>query len=74
MSEAIPSIRILRLPAVKEKTGLSRSQIYRLMANNDFPSQVDLSDRVVGWIEGEIELWLRERKRRTRGEDFNAPK
>ena len=29
--------RLLRLPAVKQATGLSRSTIYRLMAKDAFP-------------------------------------
>lgn len=69
MSEPFPSIRILRLPAVKQKTGLSRSQIYRLMEdeNDPFPKQVVLSDRLVGWIEEEIDRWLLRRVSQSRG-------
>lgn len=73
MSESIPSIQILRLPVVKLKTGFSRSQIYRLMEEEDdpFPRQVVLSDRLVGWIEEEIDRWLLRRVSRSRGSDAN---
>lgn len=65
----IPSIRMLRLPEVMRKTGLSRSQIYRLIDMGSFPSQVHLAERTAAWIDAEIEQWLMERINRTRGVD-----
>ena len=50
--------RVLRLPAVINRTGLSRSQIYRLMELNEFPHSARLSPAVSGWDEGEVDLWL----------------
>ncbi|MFV8432411.1 helix-turn-helix transcriptional regulator [Vibrio owensii] len=55
------SCRILRLPEVKEKTGLSRSSIYALMSKGDFPLSVSLGERAVGWIEADIRDWIDER-------------
>ena len=49
---------ILRLPDVKERTGLSRSSIYKLVAEGTFPRPVHLGPRAVGWVESEIEDWL----------------
>ena len=49
---------ILRLPAVKTRTGLSRSSIYLRMTNNDFPASVSLGGRAVGWVEEDINNWL----------------
>ncbi|NRB42411.1 MAG: AlpA family phage regulatory protein [Pseudomonadales bacterium] len=49
---------ILRLPAVKERTGLSRSSIYLRMANNEFPKSVSLGGRAVGWVEFDIDEWI----------------
>lgn len=49
---------ILRLPAVKSRTGLSRSAIYSLIAQGNFPKQIFLGERTVGWLEEEIEAWL----------------
>jgi len=51
-------IRMLRLPDVMQKTGLSRSQIYRLISLGTFPTQVQLAERACAWIEDEIEQWL----------------
>ncbi|MGH7057005.1 MAG: helix-turn-helix transcriptional regulator [Acetobacteraceae bacterium] len=52
---------ILRLPAVKARTGLSRSAIYLRRAQGSFPSPVSLGGRSVGWLESEIEQWLERR-------------
>jgi prophage regulatory protein len=49
---------ILRLPAVKSRTGLSRSTIYLRMAEGTFPKPISLGDRAVGWVEDEITDWL----------------
>ena len=49
---------ILRLPAVKARTGLSRSTIYLRISEDSFPKPVSLGDRAVGWIEEEIQDWI----------------
>ena len=49
---------ILRLPTVKDRTGLSRSTIYLRISQGKFPKPVSLGGRAVGWIEVEIEDWL----------------
>jgi prophage regulatory protein len=51
----------LRLPQVIRRTGLSRASIYAQIAKGKFPAQVPLLDRSVGWIETEIDDWLRDR-------------
>jgi prophage regulatory protein len=50
--------QILRLPAVSEAVGLTRSSIYRLMDEGLFPRPVKLSPRAVGWRRGQIDEWL----------------
>ena len=50
--------RILRLPAVKARTGLSRSSIYLWIAQGRFPKPISLGDRAVGWVESEVNEWL----------------
>ena len=49
---------ILRLPAVKASTGLSRSTIYLRVSQGTFPKPVSLGGRAVGWLEAEIQEWL----------------
>jgi prophage regulatory protein len=51
--------RILRLGSVLERTGLSRSTLYRKLQCGSFPAQVRISERCIGWRESDIERWLR---------------
>jgi prophage regulatory protein len=53
------SNRIIRLPTVLNKTGLSRSTLYRKMDAGTFPKNLRLSLRCAGWREAEVDDWLR---------------
>jgi len=57
---------ILRLPAVKARTGLSRSSIYLHMGRGQFPRAIHLSQHAVGWLEQEVEEWLARRIEQSR--------
>ncbi len=54
-------MRVLRLGAVIQVTGLARSTIYKLISTGDFPASVPLTGRSVGWIESEVSAWIRTR-------------
>ena len=47
--------RISRLNKVLDRTGLSRSTLYRKIERRTFPRQVRISERCVGWREGDVE-------------------
>lgn len=53
-------VRFLRLPEVKDRVGLSRSQIYRLVQAGDFPAPLKLSPQVSVWPDGDIVQWQSE--------------
>lgn len=57
--------QILRLPAVIQKTQLSRSSIYKLEAEGKFPQRVKLfkGSKNVGWYADEVEKFLANRPR-----------
>ena len=55
------SHKILRLPTVKELTGLSRSTIYLRVSKNEFPAPISLGGRPVAWLEYEVNTWLAEK-------------
>ena len=61
-------MKILRLPAVVDCTGLSRSTVYRLIRQKKFPKPFPLSDRLVGWLASEIEKWIESRTGQQAGE------
>lgn len=57
---------LLRLPAVIQITGLSRSTIYKLMLEGDFPPARKLTRRSVAWIAADIVQWIESRRVRPR--------
>jgi len=52
--------RILRLPEVMHLTGLSRSTIYSKITQGEFPKQINLGGRSVGWSEKAVLSWIDE--------------
>jgi len=58
---------IFRLPHVKTHTGLSRSAIYQRIAEGTFPKQINLGGRAVGWLEADIQNWIKQRIADSRG-------
>lgn len=62
-----PSVKILRLQAVINRTGLSRSCIYDYIQKSKFPKPISLGLRSVGWIEYEVDDWINLRIRQSRG-------
>jgi prophage regulatory protein len=54
--------RILRLSDVVNRIGLCRSTIYRLQQEGQFPRQVQLGARSVGWHSEDVDAWLSSRK------------
>jgi len=53
--------KILRLPEVKEISGLSRSSIYLGMKNGTFPKSIQLGPRMIGWSAKSIENWINDK-------------
>lgn len=50
--------KLMRLPAVIERTGFSRSWIYELINQKQFPQPIKIGSRAVAFIEGEIDEWI----------------
>lgn len=50
--------RAIRIDKVLEKTGLSKTHLYRLIQRGDFPTPTSLSERVRVWDESTIDAWL----------------
>ncbi len=60
------SATLLRLPQVRARVGLSRSEIYRRMALGEFPKSISLGVRAVGWVEDEIAAYIEARIKQSR--------
>ena len=46
--------------SLQARTGLARSTIYVRVADGSFPQPIRLGARAVGWIESEVDAWIRE--------------
>lgn len=57
MSEA-PVPRLERLPDVCSRTGLSKSTIYRLIDQKEFPGPIPIHGRTVAWNAADIDSWI----------------
>jgi prophage regulatory protein len=75
------ALSIIRRKEVESRTGLSRSAIYARLRFNpkrpadydpSFPRPVRIGARAVGWVEAEIEAWLRAQVERSRTERGGA--
>lgn len=53
--------RFLRMSEVADRVGLHKRTIWRLIAAESFPQPVPLGDRAVGFVESEIEDWMRKK-------------
>ena len=47
-----------RREALEDMLGISRSTIYRLMLDEEFPRPIKLGRRAVGWKSEDIDEWL----------------
>ncbi|GAA0707939.1 AlpA family transcriptional regulator [Dokdonella soli] len=56
-----PELRVIRLPEVRTRTGLSRSQLYKLESEGRFPAHIKLSERASAWLEHEVDDWIADR-------------
>jgi prophage regulatory protein len=56
-SPAVP-LRLLRFGEVRQRTGLSRSTIWRMERSGVFPRRVKVSVNVVAWREDEVTEWI----------------
>lgn len=53
--------KLMRLPAVLEKTGHTRSRLYDEISAGRFPAPVKIGARAVAWPEADVDEWIAER-------------
>lgn len=53
--------RYLRIQEVEARTGLSVPTIYRHIRCGLFPKQTKLGPRASGWLESEVNEWIRQK-------------
>jgi prophage regulatory protein len=52
---------LIRLSAVQQQTGLSRSTIYKRVSEGSFPRPIKTGPRTVAWIHDEVRAWINAR-------------
>lgn len=54
--------RAVRMPEAQNRTGLSKTHIYRLIKLGLFPKPIKLSERAIAFFESDIDSWLEQRR------------
>jgi prophage regulatory protein len=54
---------MLRLADVVNRVGASASTIWRMEKAGSFPKRRRIGQQLVGWLESEVEEWLRQTRR-----------
>ena len=54
-------MKILRLPALLARVGLSPATLYRMISSGAFPRPVRIGVRATGWRSDEVDEWLASR-------------
>ena len=56
-------LKILRMKDVVEKTGFSKSWIYELIKQGNFPNPKKIGSRTIGFNSADVDAWIIERLR-----------
>ena len=54
-------MRVLRLPEVEAKTGLKHTAIYQRISEGTFPRPIPLGVQARGFLESEVDAWIKGR-------------
>ena len=49
---------LIRLEAVRARTGLARSTLYKMISTGDFPAQIKITEKAVAWASNEVDQWI----------------
>lgn len=58
LTPATGTLALLRLPEVRRRTGISRSELYRRVCAGTFPRPVKLGERASAWAAHEVDAWI----------------
>ena len=54
--------RVLRTAALAEQLGISRTTLWRMVRDGEFPPARRITTGVKGWLPEDVEEWLRRRE------------
>lgn len=64
--------KIIKPNEVPSKTGISRSQWYKLLSQGDFPEPIKLSPRRIGFLESDLDGWIESRRQGLTWSDYQT--
>lgn len=53
--------RLIRHAALAEQLGISRTTLWRMVRNGEFPAPRRITAGVKGWLPSEVDEWLQQR-------------
>ena len=53
--------RLMRLPAVLDRTGIKKALVYKLVKLGEFPKPIHVTPRCTVWVEADVDQWINER-------------
>jgi len=63
---------LLKMPKVRERCALSRSELYRRIRSGQFPAPVSIGSRAVAWRSSDIDAWVASRLKKPQEEHGDA--
>lgn len=60
--------RYIRFKELRQKIPFSRTTFWRLESADKFPKRVQLGPNSVGWLESEVDQWIKEKANRPQDE------
>lgn len=57
-TQSNPPARLLRLPSVLERLGISKTEFYRRVKQGAAPNAIRLGANSVAWLESDIEQYI----------------
>jgi len=61
---ALLPLKLLRFTDMRDRTGLSRSTVWRLERTGAFPKHIKVSANIVAWLEQDVVEWIRSKTKR----------
>ena len=64
--------KFLRLPEVLLRVGFSKPQLYKLIAEDQFPRQIKICKRTSVWLESDVNQWMLKQVKRSEQESASS--
>jgi prophage regulatory protein len=66
-TQPVPPLVLIRLPEVLRRTSLSKTTVYQMIADQSFPSKINLGGKAIAFLSHEVDQWIADRVAASRG-------